>query len=409
MSQSTAPIVEFSNAEKHFASKSGIIKAVDGVTLSIQRGEIYGVIGYSGAGKSTLVRMINALEPATGGTVVVDGHDLSQLSESKLREVRQEIGMIFQQFNLLQSRTVAKNVAYPLEVAGVPRAQRKQRVLELLEFVGLSDKANAYPSQLSGGQKQRVGIARALATNPKILLADESTSALDPETTGDVLELLAKVNHDLGITIVVITHEMEVVKQICDRVAVMELGKVVEEGTVYQVFSHPAHPATKKFVATAIKDKPDPKTLARLRERHTEHLITVMVHEDGAYGRRITDVLHEHNVRGGIIYGGISEVKRQPFGSLTWGLEGSEADITAVIAELKKYTDVFDLGTSANPLDGFGYDGIDFSQSGSSAQPESASHNKDQALPAVDAALDAGARAIDNPNNPGARFLGGNK
>ncbi|WP_435299250.1 methionine ABC transporter ATP-binding protein [Timonella sp. A28] len=360
MSHPTTPIVEFKNAEKHFAAKSGAVKAVDDVTLTIDSGEIFGVIGYSGAGKSTLVRMINALEPATGGHVIVDGKDLSQLNENALRKIRLEIGMIFQQFNLLQSRTVASNISYPLEVAKVPKSERQKRVDELLEFVGLADKKKAYPSQLSGGQKQRVGIARALATNPKILLADESTSALDPETTSDVLELLDRVNKELGITIVVITHEMDVVKQICDRVAVMEHGKVVETGNVYQVFSHPQHVATKKFVSTAIKDKPDPKTLVRLRERHTEHLITVFVHEDGGYGRRITDVLHEHNVRGGIIYGGISEIKQRPFGSLTWGLEGSSENIAAVIAELSKYTDVVDLGTSEHPIDGFGYADIDF-------------------------------------------------
>lgn len=355
MSQSTAPIVEFRSASKHFAAKSGAVKAVDEVSLSINSGEIFGIIGYSGAGKSTLVRMINALEPATGGTVIVDGHDLSELKESALRNLRQEIGMIFQQFNLLQSRTVARNIEYPLEVAGVKKAERVRRVAELLDFVGLADKEKAYPSQLSGGQKQRVGIARALATNPKILLADESTSALDPETTRDVLELLAQVNRDLGITIVVITHEMDVVKHICDRVAVMEFGKVVEEGSVYQVFSHPAHPATKRFVSTAIKDKPDPQTLVRLRQRHSERLITVFVHEDGGYGRRITDVLHDHDVRGGIVYGGVSEIKQRPFGSLTWGLEGTDANISAVIAELSKYTQVVDLGTAANPIDGFGY------------------------------------------------------
>lgn len=359
MSKSTSPIVEFVDARKQFATKNGTVNAVDGVNLTINSGEIFGVIGYSGAGKSTLVRMINALEPATGGKVVVDGHDIAQLGEAKLRDVRQSIGMIFQQFNLLQSRTVAKNIAYPLEVAGIPKAERAKRVKELLEYVGLSDKAKAYPSQLSGGQKQRVGIARALATNPKILLADESTSALDPETTGEVLGLLAQVNRELGITIVVITHEMDVVKQICDRVAVMELGKVVEEGTVYDVFSNPQHRATRKFVSTAIKDKPDPKTLARLRERHTERLITVFVHEDGGYGRRITDVLNEHHVRGGIVYGGISEIKLKPFGSLTWGLEGTDENIAAVIAELNTYTHVVDLGTSENPVDGFGYAELD--------------------------------------------------
>jgi D-methionine transport system ATP-binding protein len=402
MSQSTT-IVEFKNAEKYFSSKGSTVKAVDGVSLQIQQGEIYGVIGYSGAGKSTLVRMINALEPATGGNVIVDGHDLSTLGESALRKLRLEIGMIFQQFNLLQSRTVSRNVAYPLEVAGVPRAERKRRVAELLEFVGLTDKAKAYPSQLSGGQKQRVGIARALATSPKILLADESTSALDPETTNDVLELLAKVNRELGITVVVITHEMEVVKQICDRVAVMENGKVVEEGTVYQVFSHPEHNATKKFVSTAIKDKPDPKTLERLRERHPEHLVTVFVHQDGGYGRRITDVLHENNVRGGIVYGGISEIKKQPFGSLTWGLEGTEEAIAAFIRTLSTYTHVVDLGTAANPIDGFGYADLT-ANSGGGESVDSPEHT-----PRIDVALDAAAKSLDNTANPAARFLGGDK
>ncbi len=348
-------IVEFKDAEKHFVTPTGSVKAVDGVSLSIKRGEIFGVIGYSGAGKSTLVRMINALEPATGGQVIIDGQDLATLGEAELRAQRLEIGMIFQQFNLLQSRNVARNIAYPLEVAGVPKAQRDARVRELLKFVGLADKYRAFPSQLSGGQKQRVGIARALATNPKILLADESTSALDPETTGDVLELLDRVNKELGVTVVVITHEMEVVKQICDRVAVMEHGKVVEMGDVFRVFSHPEHRATRRFVATAIKDKPDAKVLERLRARHPERLITVFVHEDGGYGKRITDVLHAHDVRGGIIYGGISEVKLRPFGSLTWGIEGLQDNIEAAIAELSSYTHVVDLGTTANPIDGFGY------------------------------------------------------
>jgi len=397
MSTSTPPIVEFRGASKHFTVKSGTVKAVDDVSLAINPGEIFGVIGYSGAGKSTLVRMINALEPATSGTVVVDGHDLSQLGESALRGLRQEIGMIFQQFNLLQSRTVARNVEYPLEVAGVPRAQRRRRVDELLEFVGLTDKKKAFPSQLSGGQKQRVGIARALATNPKILLADESTSALDPETTRDVLDLLAQVNRDLGITIVVITHEMDVVKQICDRVAVMEFGKVVEEGTAYQVFSHPEHPATRRFVATAIKDKPDADTLARLRSRHSEHLITVTVHEDGGHGRRITDALHDHNVRGGIVYGGISEIKQRPFGSLTWGLEGAAADIQGVIDELRRYTTVVDLGTAAHPVDGFGY-GAD-----AAFQPAQHSVNAQPAQPAQPV-QQAGART-----NSQSQILGGDQ
>lgn len=296
----STPIVEFVNAKKQFRGKKSTVTAVDDVTLTVDKGEVFGVIGYSGAGKSTLVRMINALEPATGGQVVVLGRDVSALKESELRQLRLEIGMIFQQFNLLQSRSVAANVAYPLEVAGVGRAERARRVAELLEFVGLSDKAKAVPSQLSGGQKQRVGIARALATNPTLLLADEATSALDPETTADVLGLLRRVNEELGITVIVITHEMDVVKAICDRVAVMEQGKVVEVGEVYQVFSHPEHRATRRFVSSAIKDRPDADVLARLRERHREHLITVYVHEDGGQGDRITDLLVRHGVRGGL-------------------------------------------------------------------------------------------------------------
>lgn len=232
----STPIVEFVNAKKQFRGKKSTVTAVDDVTLTVDKGEVFGVIGYSGAGKSTLVRMINALEPATGGQVVVLGRDVSALKESELRQLRLEIGMIFQQFNLLQSRSVAANVAYPLEVAGVGRAERARRVAELLEFVGLSDKAKAVPSQLSGGQKQRVGIARALATNPTLLLADEATSALDPETTADVLGLLRRVNEELGITVIVITHEMDVVKAICDRVAVMEQGKLLRWGRCIRSF-----------------------------------------------------------------------------------------------------------------------------------------------------------------------------
>src|SRR5690554_3318517 len=255
------PIVSLSEVSKSYPpAKRGAapLVAVDDVSLDIEAGDIFGIIGYSGAGKSTLVRLINALELVTSGTVEVDGRVISGLLERQLHDVRRGIGMIFQQFNLFNSRTVAGNVEYPLQVAGMPAAERKARVTEMLEFVGLADKARNYPDQLSGGQKQRVGIARALATNPKILLADESTSALDPETTQDVLNLLKRVNAELGITVMVITHEMDVVKYLCDRVAVMELGKVVEHGDVYRVFSAPEHPATRRFVGTALRDRPSP-------------------------------------------------------------------------------------------------------------------------------------------------------
>ena len=350
MSVGTSAIVKFSGVTKRFATRSGELHAVDDVTLDILEGEIFGVIGYSGAGKSTLVRLINALELASSGTIEVDGREITGLSEGNLRSVRAGIGMIFQQFNLLASRTVAGNVAYALEVAKWPKAGRKARVAELLEFVGISEKARQYPGQLSGGQKQRVGIARALATNPRILLADEATSALDPDTTQDVLALLKKVNQDLGITVVVITHEMDVVKSICDRVAVMERGKVVELGDVYSVFANPQHRATRRFVESSIKDRPTAAVLERLRHRHPGRLITVSVHEDGTSGGRITDVLAEHKVQGTIIFGGISEVTERPFGSLTWELTGAPADVERAVARLQGYTRVADLGTAEEPL-----------------------------------------------------------
>ena len=326
----TNAMISFRDASKIFETSAGQVRAVDGVSLDIYAGEIYGVIGYSGAGKSTLVRLINALEPLTGGHIIVDGNDIGTLGEKDLSRMRSGIGMIFQQFNLLSSRTVAKNVAYPLEVAGWSKADRAARVAELLEFVGLTEKAKVYPSQLSGGQKQRVGIARALATSPKILLADESTSALDPETTQDVLNLLQKVNRDLGITVVVITHEMEVVKYICSRVAVMEAGKV------YEVFARPQHDATRRFVGTALRDRPSPAALERLRRRHPGRIITLGIREDGRSSSELTRALREHPVDGTIIYGGITEIAERPFGSLTLEIAGGDAHIASFIADLSR-------------------------------------------------------------------------
>ncbi len=249
-------LIEFRGVTKSFRSGDAAVSAVTDIDLTIERGEIFGIIGYSGAGKSTLLRLINALEHATSGSVIVDGRDLTTLRERDLRSVRAGIGMIFQQFNLFRSRTVFANIAYPLKVAGWPPDERKQRVAELLAFVGLTEKAWAYPDQLSGGQKQRVGIARALATNPAILLADEATSALDPETTADVLALLKRVNAELGVTIVVITHEMEVVRSIADRVAVLDSGRIIELGTVFDVFSDPQTATSQRFVGTVLRNQP---------------------------------------------------------------------------------------------------------------------------------------------------------
>ncbi|NLE71164.1 MAG: ATP-binding cassette domain-containing protein [Actinomycetales bacterium] len=348
--RAAVPAISFTGVSKEFATPSGVVRAVDDVTLDIAAGEVFGVIGYSGAGKSTLVRLVNALEPATSGSVRVHGREITGLGERELRAVRAGIGMIFQQFNLLSSRTVAGNVAYPLAVAKVHRAERRARVAELLDFVGLADKARAYPSQLSGGQKQRVGIARALAARPRILLADEATSALDPETTQDVLDLLRRVNRELGVTVVVITHEMEVVKYLCDRVAVMEAGRVVEHGDVYDVFARPRHPATRRFVATALRDRPSPAALERLRHRHPGRIVTVAVREDGTSSTDLTRALREHPVDGTIVYGGITEIAERPYGSLTLELAGADDAIDAFLADLARTTAVLDLGTASAPL-----------------------------------------------------------
>ncbi len=336
-------MITFEHATKVFGSGSTAVRAVDDVSLEIRRGEIFGVIGYSGAGKSTLVRLINALEPVTSGRVVVDGHEVSALGEGDLRKVRAGIGMVFQHFNLLASRTVAGNVGYPLRVAGWSKERRVARVAELLEFVGLSDKARQFPSQLSGGQKQRVGIARALAAAPAVLLADEATSALDPETSRDVLALLRRVNREQGVTVVVITHEMDVVRSTCDRVAVMEHGRVVEVGDVYSVFSEPQADATRRFVATALHDRPDEEVLARLRHRHQGRIVTVGVRDDGGSGTLLTRELREHGVDGSIIYGGISEIDERPFGSLTLELVGDDPAIDRLLASLRRTTDVVEL------------------------------------------------------------------
>jgi D-methionine transport system ATP-binding protein len=223
--------------------------ALDAVSMEVARGEVFGVIGRSGAGKSTLIRLINALERPSGGQVEVDDIDLATLSPAALRALRRRIGMIFQNFGLLSSRTVAGNVAFPLELAGVARAAREAKVAQLLDRVGLADYATRYPAQLSGGQKQRVGIARALATDPDILLCDEATSALDPETTRSVLALLRELNRELGLTIVLITHEMEVVRTVCDRVAVIDGGRIVETGAVADIFAGASHPATQRLLA----------------------------------------------------------------------------------------------------------------------------------------------------------------
>lgn len=241
-------MIELKQIVKRYHTKNKDVLAVDHVDLNIQSGSIFGVIGFSGAGKSTLIRMFNNLEAPTSGEVIIDGDSISQLSKSDLRKKRQKVSMIFQHFNLLWSRTVLKNITFPLEIAGLSRGEAKRKANELIELVGLKGRENAYPSELSGGQKQRVGIARALANDPTVLLCDEATSALDPQTTDEILDLLLKIREQQNLTIVLITHEMQVIRRICDEVAVMENGRVIEQGQVSQVFENPQHEVTRRFV-----------------------------------------------------------------------------------------------------------------------------------------------------------------
>jgi D-methionine transport system ATP-binding protein len=327
-------LIELRGVSKTFppTRKGGeAVHAVRDVDLSVEAGEIVGIVGYSGAGKSTLVRLVNALEPATSGQLFVDGTDLTTLGERQLQKVRLGIGMIFQQFNLLQSRTVWGNVAYPLEVAGVPKAEHQRRISDLLNFVGLADKAHAWPEELSGGQKQRVGIARALATSPKILLADEATSALDPETTVEVLRLLAKVNTELGITIVVITHEMDVVKTIADRVVVMEQGRIVEQGPVFDIFSAPREQATRRFVSTLVDAVPDAVELEGLRRTHGGRLLTLSFRDESVSQSAVFAEIIGRGVEFELVFGGIEDVRGRSFGHLTLELRGDETAVDEAV------------------------------------------------------------------------------
>lgn len=242
------PLIQIRNVTKTFSGKDNQVEALRGISLEIAKGDIYGIIGMSGAGKSTLVRCLNFLERPTAGTVLIDGRDLSGMTEKELRRIRTDIAMIFQHFNLLMQRNVLDNVCFPMEIAGVKKADAGKRAMELLEIVGLAEKAKSYPAQLSGGQKQRVAIARALANNPRILLCDEATSALDPTTTKSILQLLRQINKEFGITIVIITHEMTVVQEICSHVAIIDSGELAEHGTVEEVFTSPRTAAAKKLV-----------------------------------------------------------------------------------------------------------------------------------------------------------------
>ena len=332
-------MIKLEHVKKTFRSGRTELHAVQDVNLEIKDGEIFGIIGFSGAGKSTLVRCINLLERPTKGQVTIDDIELTGLPKSKLRDERRKIGMIFQHFNLLRSRTVFQNIAFPLKKSRLSKTEKNEKIQSLLDLVGLSDKRDAYPSQLSGGQKQRVAIARALANDPKILLCDEATSALDPQTTKSILSLLKMVNEKLGITIVLITHEMAVVKDICDRVAIMEQGYVIEEGETVEVFAHPKAKLTKDFIDTAssigkiyelIESGHD---LVRIQPGEKMVMLTYSLENTGE--PLISYLSEEFSVKASIIYGNVDILKNRPLGKLVVILSGQDDSINKAITYIR--------------------------------------------------------------------------
>lgn len=332
-------MIRLENISKDFVVDGKTVHAVKDVTIEIDKGQIFGIIGFSGAGKSTLVRCINLLERPTSGKVFLEDTELTALPYKKLREARQKIGMIFQSFNLMPSRTVYENIELPLKHNGYPKDKRKQRIEELLSLVELSDKGNNYPSQLSGGQKQRVAIARALAGEPKVLLCDEATSALDPKTTSQILALLKKLNQELKLTIVIITHQMSVVKDICDRAAVMEQGEVIEQGYVYDLFSNPKTKLTKSFMDTANNfgsffDILDEKgSLADVSDGTHIYLLTYT--GDAAGKALMSEIYKKFTVESNILYGNIDYIKGKPLGKLAVNLTGDKDKIEEAVEYIK--------------------------------------------------------------------------
>ena len=331
-------MIELTHISKDFASGGRTVHAVQDVSLSIGKGEIFGIIGFSGAGKSTLVRCINLLERPTSGSVTVDGKEMTALSARELRQARKKIGMIFQHFNLMPSRTVFGNVAYPLRGSGLSREQIADKVHRLLELVGIGDKAEAYPKQLSGGQKQRVAIARALANDPNVLLCDEATSALDPQTTKGILRLLKNLNEKLGITVVIITHEMAVVKEICDRVAVMEHGRVVEQGEVFNVFADPRQEITRSFIHTTSNLRKIEELIEEdspvVQLKPGELIVRLSYIQRNVSEPLISTVSRKFDITLNIIFSDIAIVQNAPIGGTVAIISGERAQITQAIAYL---------------------------------------------------------------------------
>jgi D-methionine transport system ATP-binding protein len=333
--------VRFIDLGKTYQGQQGPVLALQGINLDIRRGEVFGIIGRSGAGKSSLIRTINRLENPSSGRVLIDQVDISAFNEDKLVDLRRRIGMIFQHFNLMSAKTVWQNVELPLKVAGVPKDQRQRKVSELLELVGLQGKHKAYPAQLSGGQKQRVGIARALVHDPAILLCDEATSALDPETTQSILRLLREINQRLGLTIVLITHEMAVIREICDRVVVLEKGEIVEQGPVWQVFGSPQHEVSKTLLAPLQHALPE-DVQARLQPHPSAHHASVVLDLQftGADGKE-PDLSALFNAFGGrvsLLHGGVERIQGHALGHLLLAVSHSPLSADELLTRARKYT-----------------------------------------------------------------------
>lgn len=350
-------MIELKGIFQTYKGSTGPVEALRGVDLQINPGEVYGIIGRSGAGKSSLVRVINLLNRPTAGQVLVDGRELTSLNGDALRVARRDIGIIFQHFNLLSSRTVYGNVALPLEIAGLSAADIKARVEPLLDLVGLSALADRYPAQISGGQKQRVGIARALANRPKVLLSDEATSALDPETTRSILGLLQQINKEFGLTIVLITHQMQVIKQVADRVAVIDAGRIVESGPVIDVFTRPQHDTTRSLIAEIVPQDLPESVLARIRTlmsaEHPEEgqLLRLAFAGDESDRPLLSDVIRRFGIDLSIVHGQIDEIQGKPFGTLAVFARGAREQLNAAVAHLRGAGVYVDQVHSASTLE----------------------------------------------------------
>lgn len=328
-------MIELRNVSKTYVRKGLSIEALKNINIKVDKGDIFGFIGFSGAGKSTLIRLVNRLEKVTSGEVLVEGEQLNTYSTSGLRKVRKKIGMIFQHFNLLESKTVFDNIAIPLVLLKRNKREIEGRVKELLAFIGLSDKANSYPNELSGGQKQRVGIARALASNPSILLCDEATSALDPQTTQSILDLLRKINKEYKITILIITHEMSVIQRICNKVAVMEKGEIIEQGNVLEVFGQPQHPTTQSFVRTVIHDAVPESVLQTFEQQESQRIYKLEFIGQVASDPVVHELIRQHDIHVNILFANMTEIQETTIGYMTIQLRGGKHSIQQAVDFIK--------------------------------------------------------------------------